>query len=335
MVNINNLFDFCDDSIQSTNVLYTIGNLIGNSTVSLAIKHDNGKIMTYSSEWLYLIKCYYPNQEMYNQIINYYNKIRNIKFPVKIINESTLSFITSFSTGTVHGYSGLYYMLCEYIDNYEKYKDFKILLYKNSQTGILNIIEHLCNKNIIDRNKIIYLDKNVIYHINNINFIPNIHHIFNIDLAERTNRLIEKYISVDRNDLNYYNSLNLSKNTQNICIIKGTTSTNLTKDCIFQNNDIINFCNNWNLNLIEPNVLDEIHLIHYINQCKHLVISWGTSFLKNFVYISDNCERITVLVMDESIFLVQYKCSPLLKKFKNAEIIYKIVNQNLIFNLLE
>jgi hypothetical protein len=201
--------------------------------------------------------------------------------------------------------------------------------------SILNIIEHLCNKNIIDRNKIIYLDKNVIYHINNINFIPNIHHIFNIDLAERTNRLIEKYISVDRNDLNYYNSLNLSKNTQNICIIKGTTSTNLTKDCIFQNNDIINFCNNWNLNLIEPNVLDEIHLIHYINQCKHLVISWGTSFLKNFVYISDNCERITVLVMDESIFLVQYKCSPLLKKFKNAEIIYKIVNQNLIFNLLE
>ena len=85
-----------------------------------------------------------------------------------------------------------------------------------------------------------------------------------------------------------------------------------------------------------PFFLNEIHLIHYINQCENLIILWGTSFFKNYVYISDNCKKIIVLVMENSNFIEQYNCHKnnniLLKKFKNAEIIYKIIDSELNFN---
>jgi hypothetical protein len=335
-LNLNNLFEFCNDSIELKNISYCIGNLIGNSLLTLAIKNDNGYIMSYSSEWLYLIKSYYPNSGMYNEIVNFYYNILNKKYKVENINENTLSLITCFSAGTVHGYAGLFNILCEYVDNYDKYKNYKLLVYNESQTGILNIIDHLCDKNIIDRSKIIFLNKNVIYNINSLYIIPNNYHIFNNILAEKVSIFIEKNISFDKNKIKYYSSLHLSKNIKNICIIKGTNSVNLTNDGIFQTNNITNFCNKWNLTLVEPNKLNEIYLIYYINQCKNLIISWGTSFFKNYVYISNNCEKIIILIMKNSNFETQYNSHKdgniLLKEFKNAKVIYKIIDPELNFN---
>ncbi len=337
MININNIFNYCDDLTEADNILYTISDLTGNTLPTLAIKNNDKRILTYSSEWLYLIKCYYPNSVMYNNLINLYNKLYYKNSRVQIINDSVYSLITSFSTGTVHGYSGLYYMLCEYLDNYEQNKDLKLIVYRGSQSGILEIIDHLCNRDVLDRNKIIYLDKNIIYNIRKIKFIKNIHHIFDNGLAIRANQLIEKYVSQDRNDLNYYKSLNLNPNINNLCIIKGTNSENLTSDGIFRTDVIANFCNKFKLTLIEPSELHEIYTIHYINQCTNLIISWGTSFLKNYIYISNKCNKIIVLIMDKSPFLIQYQSAlnnnTLLTKFKNADIIYVITDNYLNINL--
>jgi len=337
MVNLNNLFEFCFDETESKNMLYCVGDLVGNTSLVLSIKKSNGHIMKYSNEWLYLIKVYYPKSNFYNNLIDFYYNIYGMKYEIQVINDDVIPFITSFSTGTVHGYSGIYHIICKYLENITEYKKYKILVYKNSQKGILDIITHLCNKNVIDKNKIIYIDKNIIYHFHSVKVIPNFFHVFGNEMSLKVNKFITDNMSIDRNNIKYYNSLNLPKKLTNLCIIKGTNSTNLTNDGIFKNEIIINFCNKWDLTLIEPNNLDEIKLIHCVNQCKNLIISWGTSFFKNFVYISDDCEKIIVLIMKNSNFLEQYNnaknSNSLIYKFKNAIITYLIVEQSLELNL--
>ena len=335
MVNINNLFEFCNNSIDCKDILYSYGEMIGNSTLTIGIKNDNNHIYTYSNEWLYLIKTYYPGSSYYNNLIDYFYKVINNKHNVHVINEEAISFITCFSTGTVHGYTGIYYIISEYINNYELYKNKKILVAANSQQGILDIINHMCNRNLIDRNNIIYLEKNKIYHFFSITFIQNHYHNFGGELCNKVTDIITKYIAPDRSDRLYYDSLNLPQNLDRLCIIKGSNSVNLTSDGIVPQNNVINFTNRWGLTIIEPNIINEICLIHCINQCRELIITWGTAFLKNYVYISDYCQKIIVLVIGDG-FIGQYNSylntGTLLLKYKNANIVYRIVDTNLNVN---
>ena len=70
MVNINNLFDFCDNSIICDDTIFRIGNSLGNTLLLLAIKNNNNHIYKYSNEWLYLINNYYPGHDYYHSLIN-------------------------------------------------------------------------------------------------------------------------------------------------------------------------------------------------------------------------------------------------------------------------
>lgn len=333
MINVKNLFDYCDNSIECKDVLYLIGKSFGNTVLQVAIKNSNNYIYKYSNEWLYLINVYYPHNPYYNEFINFYNTIINKK-NVQVINQNVISFITSFSLGTVHGYSGLFYIIDEYLKNKDKFINHKIIVYKNSQNGLLNIIEHFINRGFINKNNIIYLEQNIIYHFTSIYFISNKYHIFNIELGNKVSNLINKYITPDTNNLVYMKSLKLPTNLEKILIIKGSNSINLTSDGVFLNNHINNFKNKWNLTHIEPGLIHEIHLIHIIQECSIFVVSWGTSFFKNYVYISDKCKKIIVLILKNSNFHNQYNNGyGSISKFKNANIIYKIVNNDLNFNL--
>jgi hypothetical protein len=336
MIDINNLFQYCDESILCSNTLFSVGDNHGNTVLTLSVNSDNNYINKYSNEWLYLINSYYPCNPLYNSLINFYNHIVHNRESAHHINEDVISFITSFSTGTVHGYSGIYHIISEYLNNYEIYKDKKIIVAVNSQKGILDIIDHLCHKGAIDRNKIIYLDKNIIYRINSITFIPNRHHIIDGDLPNKVTDIINKYFVPDRNDIEYYNSLKIPHNLDVICIIKGSNSHNLTGDGVVPQCNIINFANSWGISIIEPGEIHEVELIHSINQSRIFITTWGTAFMKNFSYISDHCQRIVVLVIGHE-FIQQYNNTMpnVLTRHKNAEIVYRIVDESLNLNPFE
>ena len=334
MINLDNLFKYCDNENDCKDVLFSIGKQLGNTILHLAIKNSNKYIYKNSNEWLYLINVYYPKNPYYSNIIEFYNTVKN-NHNVKIIDENVISFITSFSLGTVHGYSGLFYILDHYLNNKDKFNNYKIIVYKNSQYGILNIIQHLINRGVINKNNIIYLEKDIVYHFTSIYFISNKNHVFNKDLGNKVYNYINKYILPDRKNLSYMKSLNLPSNLDNILIIKGNNSINLTRDGVFLSDNIIKFKKKWNLTCIEPGVIDEIKLIHIIHSCSVFVVSWGTSFMKNFVYISNKCRKIIVLIMKGSNFQKQYDnlSHSLMKKFKKAKIIYKMIDSDLNDNL--
>ena len=326
-INIDNLFTFCNYNNQEENVYYYIKKEnIGNGLLTLSIKDD--KILCSSNEYLSLIKSYYPNGNltMYNEIINYYKYIlTNIKNNTNIIymndDNGYLLFITTFSKGTAHGYSGLFYMLIQYVNNYEKYKNYKIILYINSQQGIKDIVEYLANKNII-MNNIIYIDSDIIYKFNNMVIIPNNHHSIDGDFALETSKFIEN--NLIKNDFSII--------FNRISIIKSSKSNNLTNDGLCTFDDIEEFTINNNLTFVEPTNYNEIDFINILYNTTFIVISWGTTFFKNYYYISDKCVNIIVLIIGET-YKNQYddaiKNNSIIKNFKNANIEYIIVNENI------
>jgi hypothetical protein len=324
-MNKGNLFDYCLDDVETQNKsIYFVGNMIGNSLFTISIDNTTDKIYTYSNEWLYLIKSYYPDGEYYNHLVSYYHNIITSKhLNYSYADYNVIPFVTSFSKGTVHGYSGLFSILTQYLDNYDIYKDYKILVYLDSQQGLLDIINHFVDKNIINKEQIIYVYSNIQYLFNSIKFIPNKLHTYPYPAPDFKLDLIDKYIIKENNYLP-------SKNDK-FCIIKSSLSVNVTNLGIVNQEIINNFCNKNNLIFVEPTHMNEIELINKLNKSRIFVTSWGTTFFKNYVYVSDKCEKIIVMVlsdlMDQYNHHVRVNALPI--KYKNASILYCIVNRDL------
>ena len=196
---------------------------------------------------------------------------------------------------------------------------------------------YLVDKKVLDKDKFILLEKNVSYYFSSVYFIENKYHIYNNELSELiSTKFIDKYIKPHLCDTIYLNSIseqyNLPKNLDKILIMKGSDSVKLTDDGTFSNQSITNLKNRMNLPLIEPGTIDEIALIHIIQSCSIFVVSWGTSFFKNYIYISDKCKEIIVLVLENSNFYNQYTNSyknNVIYTYKNAKITYIVTNLEL------
>jgi hypothetical protein len=319
-LDIDNIFNYCTDDTESNNVYYYIKkDKIGNAILTLGI--SNNKILSPSNEYLSLIKSYYPSGSMYTEIIKYYKYIIDNINNKYIIDENVICFITTFSTGTIHGYSGLFYILIEYIKNFDKYKDYKIIIYKNSQKGILDIIYYLSKNNIISNN-IIIIDSDIIYNFKNMIIIPNKKHSVENDFAIEISEFIDKYLIKNNFDEIY----------ERVSIIKSSISNNLTSDGIVSQEEINTFSQNNYLVSIEPTNYNEVDFINILNNVNFIVFSWGTTFFKNYYYISDKCTNIIVVIIGES-YIKQYNDTvnnnKLITYFKNAHIEYRILESSL------
>lgn len=318
-LNSNNLFEYLLDDKNVKNSYFYVNEKIHNTLILLGIT-DDFKIIKYSNEWLYLISYYYsanPKIPQYNSIVETYNKmIQSINNSI-IIDEQVVILITSFSTGTGHGYFGLFYLLNYYLENHN---GIKVLVYSDSQKGILDIIQ--C---VIPKDNIITITKKQVYNIKNAIYIENVCHIMYDECT------INKYISsiIDKYIININKILPINNN--NIAIIKNSISDNLTSQGII-NYDLANsFSQNKNYELIEPSLLDEDVLINIINRCKKLILTFGTTSTKNLCYVSEKCEEIEIIIINGTDYVDQYCGSKesFIKKFKNANITYNIYDLNL------
>lgn len=342
-MNFDNLFDYCDSSYTSNNpaVIY-VGSMCGNSLITFAYDIITKKLLTYSCEWLYLIKSYYnkpSSRKMYETHIQTFYECQKKPIRTDFQHIDVVSFITSFSTGTVHGYTGLYYNLFEYFKHPDRYGHMHIAVYKNSQKGILDIIRHLVHYKFLDENKILYLDSNIRYLFKTVTTISHTFHVFHKsndhNLGYLVAPLLEKWVICQKEWPEYYKSLQLPEGDR-ICIIKSTESHNLTASGSVLPHLIQKFCQRHNLTFFEPvpkdRYMDEIILIHAINKSNVVVLSWGTAFMKNHIYISNECKKIVVLVIGNE-FINQYnnaKGHPcLITRFRNAAIEYHIVPNDL------
>jgi hypothetical protein len=327
-----NLFNYCNNSLSIKNTLLKVTDLDCISII-LSFEFNTNLINLYSDEWLYLINYNYPNGYYYQNYITEINNFICNKFiqPKIEIKEDVLQFFTTFSRGAVHGFSGFFNNLVIYLNNYELYKELKILILKDSDSGIIDIINYLVYKEILDYKKIIFIEKNTTYLFDSVTYIKNEYHVFNNNFIPLVDEFINKYLIFSKNIIMNYPT--------NVCIVKTDKTKNSTVlSNIFNNEDLLKFCNKYDYTNISHNL--EIDKINKIYNCKYFIVSYGSAFFKNFIYISNKCEKIIVLVNGEyykndykhlkSIIPNKYQ-GLILDNYKNANIIY-LLRDNLDFN---
>lgn len=331
-MDINTLYNNCNTSLKSNDTLL----YIMNHSVYLMIisfNYDN-TINLYADEWLYLIKYNYPFSVYYNNYINKANELisKKLLLPKIYIKEDVLQLFTTFSRGSIHGFSGFYNNIIYYLNNYENLQHLKIIMYKNCQQGILDLLNYFCEKKLINSDNIIYVENDQLYCFNSITYIPNKYHVFNSEFIPIVDNFINKYLLLD-----FYNNQVFNKNINTI-ILKTENTTNLSDNLIIKSSDVQEFAIKWNFNYV--NNINEISMINTIYNSEILILNYGSCFFKNFVYISEICKKI-IIIINTDIYINDYNHLSsittnefqglILKKYKNAEIKY-LIRDNLDFD---
>ncbi|AYV80242.1 MAG: hypothetical protein Gaeavirus20_7 [Gaeavirus sp.] len=324
----DNMFDSIDCNLQFENIFYSVKGTSDILLNCLGIIDD--KLIAHSNDFTSLFKnLFYQNPDpraivWYDGIVDTYNYMAsNINLYIQI-EEPVVIFIGSYwCIGATHAFSTMWCFINEYLINgYDK----KILVYKNSTKGILDILIRIfgeCN--------IIYIDDSVIYKLCDATFFVNKYH--SIITPVETDKLIHKFIDKYLYDPN----LNLNPDVKTICIIKSSISNNSTFDDVADIDDVVKYCEINNYMFVDSVNYSEIEMINIIHRAKHIKFSWGSAFFKNVSYVSDVCESIEVFVYSV-IFTNQYyervTNNDLTTKYKNAVVTYKVLNNfNEIFSL--
>jgi hypothetical protein len=300
---------------QLSNCKYFLqGNPIGNTTLNIAF--DKEGIYEFSNDWLYLLKVYYNKVACpYKQLLETYLKYKDAP-PITVVKGTSVLLSTSFSTGTIHGYVGIFDIIYQLKKSTVKYDNY--MVHDNAQAGIKNIIT-----NFFPNHNIVYIKPNIIYEFESLALIRVTHHNFHfrgkgeLELIQNIQKLLNEYFLIPEFTFD-----------ENIAVIKNNNSVRLTGDGVYGWKEVQSFCKINNYKLIEPTESSEQVYYNRIYNCKNLILTWGTTYFKGLLYISDKCENITVLVAPGG-YTSQYKSflngKTLLTKYKNATITYKMV----------
>lgn len=283
----------------------------------IIINKNNNNINEYSNDnIIYKKHDYFENNNNFNEYMK--NIVKNINNcnPEKIKGQNVL-LITSWSIGTGHGYAQLYNILIHYFKLYNlELSSHNFIVYKNSQKGIKEIINFL-----IPNNRIIYLEENKYYDIENLIIIKPTFSNFLMEFNKILQPFLYKFF--------FSTFTNIINNKKKICIVKTNNDVSMSENRDFDYQSVSTYCKKNNYLLIDHSKLTEIQIMELIYNCEDLLLSWGTTHFKHYIYISEICKKITILVLNNSGYEYEYKFMNNFKinKFKNANIIYILENK--------
>ena len=303
------LFDICINSTSAVKCKYFLNkNLTGNTSVSLAF--TNKKVFRYSNDWLYLI----DNREnlIYKDMETLFIKNR-YKVPEISVNGNSVLVSTPFSSGTAHGYAGVLDIIHGIYTSNIKYD--RVVLHENTQRGIVDII-----KCCFPDHMLYFIKADTVYSFDSLTMIPVTIHAYLFKDNLELNHLYKNIMPLLDN-IFFKDCIDCSNNTD-LCVLKSSKSSNLTAVGVFNQTDIEIFCYLNNLTPVEPTDYSEDAYARLIHSAKTIVFSWGSTFSKGAVYISDRCTEIIVLVHKE--FMTQFTDARenIGHSLKNANITY-------------
>lgn len=321
MVSYQDLFSVTDyGNLVITNCFYTM-TLIDDIQRFLNIGISNDKIVTASNEFLYHNGLFYQNIDIphpkYKAFLDIYNNRKEIfKNPVRI--SGGFNLISAHSIGTEHGYASVFSFLKTYLTKYPK-KDKKVLICKNSQQGILDIVH-----TIIPKENIIYLELDVPYIIEEVEFCRL---RYSICLFNDLYKIVDEFrpfftLKLDVPGKHIY---------KKVCCAKTDKSQNVTQVGVFREDEIQKFVKINNFTLLNPVDFNEIEWINIIANARELAFTYGTCANKNIPYISEKCEKITILTpkgnFTDNYYLFKDGFDSM-RRFKNAEIEVILLGDN-------
>lgn len=258
----------------------------------------NKKYIYESNDWSYLIgsrKYSLPNT------------------PIHEIDKDVISFITAFSTG-LHAFVGILSIIDKYLRQGSSNKT--VVVSDDLQDGSMELITKMINPK-----EIILLKRNQVYKFKSVEIIPNSLHSYlenttiRDEIVETINNMIPEEETAE----------------SKIALIKHPGSGVTSRMGEISLEEAEAFCLKHGYNRIEPSYLGEVSTINALRNAEQVIASWGTTFLKNFVYISEKCKQIDVLVFGSSFFYEYTQCDArgiIPKHYRNARIVYHL-NPNL------
>ncbi len=304
MITLENIFDYVDSDLKVENCFLFCQNK--------PICFKENKLYSHSNEFLNILKTpFYPSSKhLYLDFINSYNK--NIDFTE--INEDCIYFLFNFWRGTSHGFASIWSLLIQYL---EEKPEKKILFLRQSNKSFHDLL-----LKIIPKDKIIFLERGKKYKIKNLNFYKNQIHTWSDNYQSKLDFLVSRLLVGT-----------VSSEEETVIIVKNSKEKKHAgpNPFSYDYNKLLEFSKKNNGKLICPEDLSEIETVNAVNNCKTLVVSWGTSYIKNFRLISDKCEKIICFVNKNTNYEGEYnnwkkrvinKNNHVYDKFKNARVKY-------------
>lgn len=215
--------------------------------------------------------------ELYNIILKSYQEIdcENCAY----IKEKIILFNNTYSRGTTHAFVATYSYLYQYVTN--NYQD-RIAISEKAHKSVLELIEY-----IIPKDKIFFLKDKTTYFFEDVKLLTNYGHYFTPKAIYAAQYLFKNFYV---KDVEPY---------RKICSIKTEKNNNLTKLSFCTYQSALKFSKINGYTLLCPEDFNEVDWINYLYRAEEVVLSWGTSFTKNYIFLQ-NCRKLTVLLLDEA-----------------------------------
>lgn len=316
------LLDFCDNVRQARNVLYRVQSKVrGNSIDVLAVRERPRRCLAPSNEWLSLLRNMYyntwgPGQQRrarYEPVASMYARLALMNRADAIfINASVVPLITSFSTGTVHGFTGFWLILMEWCR--APRENARLLIYERSDAGMLEIVRHACNSGLVDRNRLTYIAPDVTYLFPSLEVIPSPEHNMwgSAHQLEISNFVHRHFVDSSQ-----------SSPSGSVAVLK--THRGITGQGVLKKASVDAILQHHRAALIDPAIIGEFALINILARATVFVTSWGTVMMKNMIYLGDSCTDIYVYHTADFASQTLGRHHP--TRFRNANIRYIAVEE--------
>ena len=319
---VDNVLERCDDALAAADVLYrVVGRPHFNYLDVLAVRARDRRCLAASNEWLSLLRRpYYAGwgpgvrrRLHYGPVVELYARLaQEDAGAATVVDEAATPLITSFSRGTVHGFTDFWLILAAWCDREATGRANRTLLvYDGSDRGMLDVVRAATDAGVLDGTRLRFLRPDVTYRFRSLEVLPSPAHTYwgAPVLARRVSDFVHRHFV--RPDA--------TPPGRAVAVLK--TRGGLTGQGVLAGDAVAKILRRHDAVLLDGAALGEIGLINALARAEIFVTSWGTAVMKNFVYLGENCTDIFVYHTKD--FASQFSSG--FSRFRNAAIHYAAV----------
>lgn len=262
----------------------------------IAVTTDTQKIIPTIHEYLSLLRrIYYPRwANVYHAICqNYATLTQSVRQhrPMVHVTEPCINITPCFGRGTVHGFAFFFSFLRHYFDDADwrpMVQGRRPVMHKHTLRGIRELFSTLFTDD-----EILWINDDEWYHFSDIVLPANHYHNLLHSQSSWVRQMIEKYV------LSRCPTIPLAWPLRGVCLLKTSQSVMTTSCDTVHHEAVVALCNRTGRHVLyEPGDQSELMTIAYLRSVENCIMSWGSAFMKNMLYLTHRCRVAHVLIMD-------------------------------------
>ena len=192
-VTVETIMDHVDASLAADDVLYRVDVPSDSNLLAvLAVRAGQPRsALAYSNEWLSLLRQPYYDaassrerwHPVYAHQVDLYSTLATCDASAAAaVDAVVVPLVTSFSRGTVHGFTGFWLILRAWVEREATAPTNRTLLvYAESDSGMLDVVRAAAASGVVDASRLLLLERGVTYRFRRLELLPNPSHSYWLD----------------------------------------------------------------------------------------------------------------------------------------------------------